>query len=131
MGKIFSRQHIELFFLFFPETRIGHFMQIVSIRDNLLEMSNPVFLKIRKISPICCLLNYPRVVKVTSDKKGIKIHVFFFLFLHENVPAPVAQLDARPTGDQKVAGSTPAEVGNILSWRLIMKYFLRLFSSFR
>ena len=29
----------------------------------------------------------------------------------------------RPTGDQKVAGSIPAEVGNILSWRLIMKYF--------
>ena len=30
----------------------------------------------------------------------------------------------RPTGDQEVAGSTPAEVGNFLSWRLIMKYFL-------
>ena len=40
----------------------------------------------------------------------------------------MAQLDARPTGDQKVAGSTPAEVGNILSWRLIMKYFLQSFS---
>ena len=24
------------------------------------------------------------------------------------------------TGDQEVAGSTPAEVGNILSWRLIV-----------
>ena len=35
----------------------------------------------------------------------------------------VGQLDARPTGDQEVAGSTPAEAGNILSWRLIMKYF--------
>ena len=34
----------------------------------------------------------------------------------------------RPTGDQEVAGSTPAEVDNILSWRLIMKYFLRSFS---
>ena len=45
-------------------------------------------------------------------------------------PALVAQLDARPTGDQEVAGSTPAEVGNILSWRLIMKYFLRSFSPF-
>ena len=30
-------------------------------------------------------------------------------------------------GNQEVAGSTPAEVGNILSWRLIMKYFLRSF----
>ena len=46
-------------------------------------------------------------------------------------PVSVAQLDARPTGDQEVAGSNPAEVGNILSWRLIMKYFLRSFSLFR
>ena len=37
----------------------------------------------------------------------------------------------RPTGDQEVTGSTPAEVGNILSWRLIMKYFLRSFAPFR
>ena len=28
-----------------------------------------------------------------------------------------------PTGDQEVAGSTPAEVGNILPWRLIMEIF--------
>ena len=37
----------------------------------------------------------------------------------------------RPTGDQEVAGSTLAEVGNSLSWRLIMKYFLWSFSPFR
>ena len=43
----------------------------------------------------------------------------------------VAELDARLTGDQEVMGSTPAEVGNILSWRLIIKYFLRSFSPFR
>ena len=36
----------------------------------------------------------------------------------------------RPTGDQEVAGSTTAEVSNILSWRLIMKYFLQSFSTF-
>ena len=29
-----------------------------------------------------------------------------------------------PTRDQEVVGSTPAEVGNILSWRLILKYLL-------
>ena len=45
-------------------------------------------------------------------------------------PASVAQLDARPTGDQEFAGLTPAEVSNILSWRLIMKSFLRSFSPF-
>ena len=37
----------------------------------------------------------------------------------------MAQLDARPTGDQEIVGSTPTEVGNIFSWRLIMKYFLQ------
>ena len=45
--------------------------------------------------------------------------------------ASVAQLDARPTGDQEVAGLIPAKVGNILSWRVIMKYFLWSFSPFR
>ena len=37
----------------------------------------------------------------------------------------------RLAGDQEVAGSAPAEVGNILLWRLIMKYFLWSFSPFR
>ena len=50
---------------------------------------------------------------------------------YEHFSASVAQLDARPTGHQEVAGSTPAEVGSILSWKLIMKYFLRSFSPFR
>ena len=36
----------------------------------------------------------------------------------------------RPTGDQEVEDSTLAEVGNILSWRLIMTYFLRSFFPF-
>ena len=37
----------------------------------------------------------------------------------------------RPTGDQEVAGSTPAEVSNILLWRLIMKYFFTVILSLR
>ena len=50
--------------------------------------------------------------------------------------ALMAHLDARLTGDQEVAGLTPAEIcnilpWNILPWRLIMKYFLRSFSHFR
>ena len=52
-----------------------------------------------------------------------------FLELHWS--ASVAKLDVRPAGDQEIVGSTPTEVGNILSWRLIMKYFLRSFSPFR
>ena len=47
------------------------------------------------------------------------------------MPASVAQLDARPTGDQKVADSTPAGSATIFRGGLIMKYFLRSFSPFR
>ena len=43
LGKIFSRRYFEIFFLFFPENRIWHFMQIVSLGDNLHEMSYTVF----------------------------------------------------------------------------------------
>ena len=42
----------------------------------------------------------------------------------------MAQLDVHPTGSQEVAGLT-CQVGNILSWRLIMKYFLLLADSRR
>ena len=34
---------LMIFFLFFPENRIWHFMQIVSLEDNLHDMSYPVF----------------------------------------------------------------------------------------
>ena len=43
----------------------------------------------------------------------------------------LAQSDACLTSDQVISGSIPAESGNILSWRLIMKYFLWSFSPFR
>ena len=45
--------------------------------------------------------------------------------------ASLAQSAVRPTGDQEVVVSIPAGLGNILSWRLIMKYFLWSFSPFR
>ena len=50
---------------------------------------------------------------------------------HNIRPASVAQLDARPTGDQEVAGSTPAGSATFFRGDLIMKYFLWSFSSFR
>ena len=40
-----------------------------------------------------------------------------------------AQMDARLTGDQKVAGSTPTEVGNILSWRFDHEIFFMVILS--
>ena len=39
----FSRRSTRDIFVFYPENRIRHFMQIVSIGDNLHDMSNPVF----------------------------------------------------------------------------------------
>ena len=57
-------------------------------------------------------------------EKMVKDSTVLYMYIAQGLLASVAQLDARPTGDQEVAGSTPAEVGNILSWRLIMKYFL-------
>ena len=46
-------------------------------------------------------------------------------------PASVAQSDACPAGDE-IAGLIPSGPGsgNILSWKLIMKYFLCSFSPF-
>ena len=56
-------------------------------------------------------------------------HLFYYLF-YLSRPRWLSWM-RRLTGDQEVTGSTPAKVGNILSWRLIMKYFLRSFSPFR
>ena len=42
------------------------------------------------------------------------------------MPASVAQSDEHPTGD---TGSIPTRSGNILSWRLIMKYFFMVILS--
>ena len=71
-----------ILFLFFPENGIWHFMQIVSIGDNLHEISKPVFWEKKKeticmkyqilfsgknkknISKWCLLKNLPRVLSV-------------------------------------------------------------------
>ena len=48
-GKQFSRQHFEkfvfLFCFFFRENKVWRVMQIVSLGDNLHEMSKPIFLE--------------------------------------------------------------------------------------
>ena len=44
--------------------------------------------------------------------------------------ASVAQSDACLIGDQEVADSIPIRPDNILSWRVIMKYFLQSVSAF-
>ena len=42
LGKNYSMQHFAIFFLIFLEGRIWHFMQIVSIGENLHEVSDPI-----------------------------------------------------------------------------------------
>ena len=39
----FGRTNVNIIILLFPENRLGHFMQFVSLGDNLHEMSKPVF----------------------------------------------------------------------------------------
>ena len=80
-------------------------------------------------------LNRLRINEVLSCPVGASAHsdqgiycttIRSFCYLSRSV----AQSDAHPTGDHEVAGSIPAGLGNILSLRLIMKYFLRQFSLF-
>ena len=52
------------------------------------------------------------------------------MVLASNFKAVVAQLDAPPTGDQEVAGLTPAGSATFFHGDLIMKYFLWSFSPF-
>ena len=70
--------------------------------------------------------------KIKDVQVGVKHTAVNCVYIHTYMGRPRWLSWMRhPTGDQEVAGSTPAEVGNILSWRLIMKYFLRSFSPFR
>ena len=74
---------------------------------------------------ICC--GYSLEVPHWGTSNGYPHHIFSW----RNSQPRWLNWMRRPTGDQEIAGSTPARVGNILSWRLIIKYFLRSFSRFR
>ena len=104
-------------------------------------MASFIFSLINAHQDIFLLLscNYQSLKKLRFGK-NVCIFFFFFLYIICKVfmslylwgggPRWLSWM-RRPTGDQEVMGSTPAEVGNILSWRLIVKYFLRSFSPFR
>ena len=49
-------------------------------------------------------------------------------FIQNSQTSVVAQPDGHPTSDQGAPGLIPVESGNIISCRLIMKYFLQSFS---
>ena len=69
LGK-FSRWQIDIF-LFFPENRIWHFMQIVSPEDNLHEMSNLFSGKNKKNISKCRL---PEFFKQNSNYIYLTMH---------------------------------------------------------
>ena len=70
LSKIFTRQHIEMVFLFFPKKQDLTFHANCLIGDNLHKVSNPVFLrKIRKnIMNLSSVEFVQRVVKVSLHK---------------------------------------------------------------
>ena len=78
LGK-FSRWQIDdMFFLYIPENSFWHFMQIVSIGDNLHEISNPVSRENKKDISKCCLLKIlPIVLSITlcQDKRDLDVSV--------------------------------------------------------
>ena len=82
--------------------------------------------------PACIVVSVKYVIKLHFEisEKQLNIINHGLLKFTECRPRWLSCM-RRPTGDQEVAGSTPTEVGNIVSWRLIMKYFLWSFSPFR
>ena len=73
----------NILFLIFPYNRLCHFMQIVSIGDNLHKMSKLiVWGKIKKILSVCRLLNWSREWKSFKrlDTLVTFPSIFFFFF---------------------------------------------------
>ena len=72
---------------------------------------------------------------MTSLRRQINIITTLCLRLptkhfHGEEEENLSQLDARPTGDQEVASSTPAMSAKFFHGDLIVKYFLKSFSPF-
>ena len=83
---IFSRRQIDDICLFFPENRIWHFMQIVSLGDNLHEMSILFSEKNKKNISKCRLLKIlPRVLSVKDERVSETFILGVYIFRHSAV----------------------------------------------
>ena len=52
-----------------------------------------------------------------ENKERMQNRIYIYVLSYMcYVPASVAQLDAHPTGDQEVAGSTPARLATFFRW---------------
>ena len=75
-----------------------------SLRDKrLLEISEVEITRVDCISRL--VVNFGQVSEYLGKIWYFKLKIWYFTLMG---PASVAQLDARPTGDQEVAGSTSA-----------------------
>ena len=84
LGKIFSRQHIKIFFLFFPENRFCHFMlgwsDVVKVSCNL---------RLRGIQLILASSWARPAILVAGKGRGVMFYFFcFFTF----IPVPLSSL---------------------------------------
>ena len=72
-----------IFFWFFPENRIWYFMQIVSIGDNLHDMSKPVFGKKKEkiFQYVICWKFYPPYSALTAFRYKIGYFLLIIVIL--------------------------------------------------
>ena len=73
LGKKFSRWHFEVFFLFFLENGILHFMQIVSLRDSLHEVSDPKETICMKCHILFSWKNKKNVINSSSAESALSV----------------------------------------------------------
>ena len=64
LGDFSSRRPFKIYFLFVPENRIRHFIEIVFTGENLHEMSDPVFWGKKNITSMSSVELAQRVVNV-------------------------------------------------------------------
>ena len=76
LGKIFSRRHFDIFFLFFPENRIWHFMQ----RDSFCIKCKILFFFFLK--------NKKNIVNLSSAENAqrvVKVKLYVTLLCHSHI----------------------------------------------
>ena len=74
-SAISTDNKLVILFLYLPENRIWHFLQLVSIGDNLHKMSNPVFWDISKYFLLKILPRVPNINKSPGceNRKSLSI----------------------------------------------------------
>ena len=95
---------------------------LVSWKKNIKKIGFAISCNIKS----CFLGKNVKLSSVDFAQRVVKVKVYADIEYpnQSNQLALVAQSDARLISDQEVSGLIPGGSGSILSWRLIMKYFL-------